>query len=201
MAKRERFITLGGCGAFISGLTALIGVLFSTGVLGGSDEQQPEPPPFTPRPVMTDTARPTQIPPTVETLNLDPLVSDLLGRAVQAEILAYRNLDASHAASVYRGQLFDLIEEGIGQLISNDMYREATFDFDNSHYVDIRQVNTNLIEVDTCEYWETSYYSLTDNSFIQLDPMHLVPQTLTLELFSDGWFITGAVFYDPPAFC
>ena len=75
------------------------------------------------------------------------------------------------------------------------------FDFIKSTTVDIRIVSDRSVEVDRCEIWSGNYYATIGDRLVQEEAAELVPQTLTIELLSAGWFITKITFHDPPSFC
>jgi hypothetical protein len=77
----------------------------------------------------------------------------------------------------------------------------SELDFYESYIEEIRIVNNNRLDVDTCETWSTATYRLSDGAFLDSEGPTLLPQTITIERLTDGWYITNVVFYDAPHFC
>jgi len=79
--------------------------------------------------------------------------------------------------------------------------QESFFDSVNSYIAAIRQLDSQTIEIDTCEFWTAQYYSQKNDELVQSEPTSLVPQTLTLDLSQTSWKIKQVKFYDDEAFC
>jgi hypothetical protein len=128
-------------------------------------------------------------------------VSEFLTRAVELQIKAYRNNNASIAATILAGELFTTLEQDIASLKSQGLVQVSEINYYQSYIDDIRVLNSNLIEVDSCEVWTTSTYRNSDGELIQNTDPRLLPQTITIQKLNNGWFITKVDFFDAPAFC
>ncbi len=209
--KRKPLLILGVLATLITATAGLLSILSETGLLRTNlaqpqvvvvtgDTSAPAPPPALP------TARPATLPPPPTqaagvTAETEQFVNDFLSGAIAAEILARTYSDASYAALYFTGDPLQSIREAIADLYIQGLYAVPEFDVNQSYIADIRMVRENLLEVDTCEAWSESYYWLIDGSFAASEPPHLVPQTITIERFIEGWFITKIAFYNLPSFC
>ncbi|NUM47580.1 MAG: matrixin family metalloprotease [Anaerolineales bacterium] len=128
-------------------------------------------------------------------------VGDFLTRAIQQQILAYRNSDASQAASILAGDLLAGLENSIAALSQQGLVQISEIDYYKSYIADIRLISNTHLEVDTCETWTTETYRRSDGALVSADGPTLLPQTITIERLQSGWFITTVVFLDAPAFC
>lgn len=132
---------------------------------------------------------------------LNQEVSDFLTQAIKAQINAYRNGDASQAASILAGDLLSGLETSIEALNDQGLVQLSEIDYYKSYIADIRLISNTHLEVDTCEVWTTATYRRSDGALASSDGPTLLPQTITIQQFESGWFITGVVFLDAPAFC
>ncbi len=128
-------------------------------------------------------------------------VSDFLKNAIALEISAYRNGDASLAASSLAGDVFEALEDNIASLNRQGLVQISEIDYYQSFINDIRVINNAHLEVDTCEVWSNAAYRLSDGELVSSDGPTLIPQTITIQKLDAGWFITGVQFFDSPAFC
>ena len=128
-------------------------------------------------------------------------VSDFLTKAIQLQIEAYRQGNASIAASIMAGDIFTVLESEISGLNQQRLVQISEIDFYQSKINDIRVISNNNIEVDTCEVWSTNIYQRSDGTLIQGTDPRLLPQTITIQKLDQGWFITNVNFFDAPAFC
>jgi hypothetical protein len=133
--------------------------------------------------------------------DIEEAVSKYLIIATQVEIIAYSNMDASLAESVFAGQQLEVVRDSIEELRDAGFYYVPEFDFANSYYRDIRIVNETTIEVDSCEFWTGAFYRVSDNGFVEMRERELLPQTITIEYIGNRWYISKVVFYGPPYFC
>jgi hypothetical protein len=133
--------------------------------------------------------------------DLEDQISDFLTRAIELQIEAYRNGDASIASSIMTGPMLDSLSADIDSLNQQGLVSISEIDYYESYINDIRVVNNALIEVDTCEVWTTNTYRLSDSQLVDSQGPSLLPQTITIEQLNGGWFITGVAFFDAPAFC
>lgn len=133
--------------------------------------------------------------------DLEREVSDFLTRAIELQIEAYRNNDASIAASIMTGPILDSLTAEINSLNQQGLVSLSEIDYYESYIHDIRVVNDALIEVDTCEVWTTNTYRLSDGQLVDSQGPSLLPQTITIEQLNGSWFITTVDFLTAPAFC
>jgi|SRR5687768_4870383 hypothetical protein len=120
-----------------------------------------------------------------------------------AETLSSTLSDPSYAALVEAEGRLEELTTAIETTRSAGMYIVPLFDVERSYYVDIRWIHENRIEVDGCEYWSDYYYDMETDELIGTEPLHLVPQTITIDYIPEDemWFVTEVDFYDPPVFC
>ena len=133
--------------------------------------------------------------------DLENQVSEFLTRAIELQIEAYRNNDASIASSIMTGPILEGLAAEINSLNQQGLISISEIDYYKSYIHDIRVLNNALIEVDTCEVWTTNTYRLSDSQLIDSQGPALQPQTITIEQMNGGWFITTVEFFDAPAFC
>jgi hypothetical protein len=132
---------------------------------------------------------------------LDQEVSDFLSEAINREIQAYREGDATVAAGVMAGQTYADLQAQIDALNQRGEVELAEFDYYQSYIDDIREISSDQLEVDTCEVWSFEVYRSSDEALVDSDGPRLLPQTITIRKLDSGWFITSVEFFDPPAFC
>ncbi len=132
---------------------------------------------------------------------LEEQVSEFLTRAIELQIEAYQNGDASIASSIMTGPILESLSLEINSLNQQGLISLSEIDYYDSYINDIRVINNALIEVDTCEVWTTNTYRLSDSQLIDSQGPDLLPQTITIEQIKESWFITTVDFFDAPAFC
>lgn len=135
------------------------------------------------------------------TPELSDEVSNFLTRAIELEIEAFANNDPAIAAEIFAGDVLVEVQNAINDNINQGVVQISELDFYKSYIDDIRVVNSNRLDVDTCETWSTATYRQSDGAFLDSEGPTLLPQTITIERLSEGWYITGVVFFDAPAFC
>ena len=128
-------------------------------------------------------------------------VSEFITKAIELQVEAYRRGDARIASSIMAGDIFATLDKDIASLNQQGFAQISEIDYYNSYINDIRVINENNIEVDTCEVWSTNIYRRADGALIQSTDPRLLPQTITIQKLSTGWFITQVNFFDAPAFC
>jgi hypothetical protein len=128
-------------------------------------------------------------------------ISDFLTEAIELQIRAYREGNASVASSVLAGDLLNNMAAEIAALNQRGLTNIAEIDYYQSYIEAIRVIGDTQIEVDTCEVWTTSSYRRSDGSLESSDGPSLLPQTILIERLESGWFITRVQFFDAPAFC
>jgi hypothetical protein len=133
--------------------------------------------------------------------DLENQVSEFLTRAIELQMEAYRNGDASIASSIMSGPVFEGLADDINSLNQQGLVAISEIDYYKSYINDIRVVNNARIEVDTCEVWTTNTYRLSDSQLVDSTGPDLLPQTITIEQLNGNWFITNVNFFDPPSFC
>ena len=133
--------------------------------------------------------------------DLENQVSEFLTRAIELQIEAYRNGDASIAASIMQGPILESLAAEINSLNQQGLVSISEIDYYESYIADIRVVNNALIEVDTCEVWTTNTYRLSDSQLVDSQGPALLPQTITIEQLDGNWYITIVEFLNAPAFC
>lgn len=132
---------------------------------------------------------------------LEEDVSDFLTNAIELEIEAYRNSDASIAASVMAGDVLATLESNIADLNQQGLVMISEIDYYQSYINDIRVISDAQIEVDTCEFWTNTVYRASDGEPVESEGPALIPQTITIEQLDSNWYITNVQFFDAPAFC
>ena len=133
--------------------------------------------------------------------DLENQVSEFLTRAIELQIEAYRNSDASIASSIMTGPIYESLVAEINSLNQQGLISISEIDYYESYINDIRVINNALIEVDTCEVWSTHTYRASDGQLLESTGPDLLPQTITIEQLNGGWFITDVEFFSAPAFC
>ena len=133
--------------------------------------------------------------------DLENQVSEFLTRAIELQIEAYRNNDASIASSIMSGPVLESLSAEINALQQQGLISISEIDYYESYIHDIRVVNNALLEVDTCEVWTTNTYRVSDSQLVESQGPSLLPQTITIEQLNGSWFITNVEFFDAPAFC
>jgi hypothetical protein len=132
---------------------------------------------------------------------LEKDVSNFLTDAIELEIEAYRNGDASIASSIMAGNVLATLQSNIADLNQQGLLMISEIDYYQSFINDIRVLTNTQIEVDTCEVWTNTVYRASDGEPISSDGPSLIPQTITIEQLDSNWYITNVEFFDPPAFC
>jgi hypothetical protein len=133
--------------------------------------------------------------------DLENEVSEFLTRAIELQIEAYRNGDASIASEIMTGPILDSLAAEIDSLNQQGLISTSEIDYYQSYINDIRVINNARIEVDTCEVWTTNTYRVSDSQLVDSQGPDLLPQTITIEQLNGNWFITTVDFLDAPAFC
>lgn len=128
-------------------------------------------------------------------------VSEFITKAIQLQVEAYREGKANIAAPIMAGDIFATLESDIASLNQQGLAQISEMDFYKSYINDIRVLSKTSIEVDTCEVWSTNIYRRSDGALIQTTDPRLLPQTIIIQKFDQGWFITEVNFFDAPAFC
>ncbi len=128
-------------------------------------------------------------------------VSDFLTEAIELQIKAYQDGDASIAASILAGDLLTTLEDEIASLNQQGLVQISEIDYYQSYIDDIRVISQTKLEVDSCEVWSADTYRLSDGALVQSIEPRLLPQTITIQKLNNGWFITDVNFLSAPAFC
>ena len=132
---------------------------------------------------------------------LEEEVSEFLTEAIELQIEAYRRGDASIAASIMAGSIFENLAADIEALNAQGLVSISQIDYYESYIDDIRVLSDTQIEVDTCEVWSMATYRVVDDQLVTSDGPRLLPQTITIQQLEAGWFITAVDFFNAPAFC
>jgi hypothetical protein len=132
---------------------------------------------------------------------LEKEVSDFLTEAIELQIKAYRNGDASVASSILAGELLETLFADIDSLNQQGLVSISEIDYYRSYINDIRVTSNTHLEVDTCEVWTTAVYRQSNGELVSTDGPSLLPQTITIQKLDAGWFITAVNFFDAPSFC
>ncbi len=132
---------------------------------------------------------------------LEQEVSDFLTEAIELQIEAYQQGDASIASSILAGDLLENLISDIDSLNQQGLVSISEIDYYESYINDIRVLSDTQIEVDTCEVWTVTIYRLSDGQLISSDGPTLLPQTLTIQKIGSGWFLTSVSFFNAPSFC
>jgi hypothetical protein len=133
--------------------------------------------------------------------DLESQVSDFLTQAIELQIQAYREGDASVASSIMTGDILQDLTADIDALNSQGLVSISEIDYYESYINDIRVLSDTNLEVDTCEVWTTSTYRRSDGELVESGQPTLLPQTITIEQLNGEWFITSVTFHNAPAFC
>jgi hypothetical protein len=133
--------------------------------------------------------------------DLENQVSDFLTRAIELQIEAYQKNDPSIASSVLAGQMLDNLSSDIASLQQQGLVSISEIDYYQSYINDIRTVNNQQIDVDTCEVWTTNTYRQSDGQLVDSTGPELLPQTITIQQQDGNWYITNVDFLNAPAFC
>jgi hypothetical protein len=133
--------------------------------------------------------------------DLENQVSEFLTRAIELQMEAYRNGDASIASAIMTGPMLDSLAADINSLNQQGLVSISEINYYESYINDIRVVNDAFIEVDTCEVWTTNTYRLSDEQWVDGTGPDLLPQTVTIEQLNGNWYITNVNFFDAPSFC
>jgi hypothetical protein len=128
-------------------------------------------------------------------------VSEFLTEAIELQIKAYQDGDASIAASILTGDLLATMEDEIAALNQQGLVQISEIDYYQSYIDDIRVISNTHLEVDSCEVWSTDTWRRSDGTLVQSIEPRLLPQTITIQKLSRGWFITDVEFFSAPAFC
>jgi hypothetical protein len=128
-------------------------------------------------------------------------VSEFLTRAIQLQIQAYRDGNINIVSSIMAGEIFEQMANEIDGLNQQGLVQISEIDFYKSYIQDIRVINNENIEVDTCEVWSTKTYNRTNGKLVRIAEPRLLPQTITIQKLNQGWFITQVEFFEAPAFC
>jgi hypothetical protein len=132
---------------------------------------------------------------------LEDQVSEFLTRAIELQIEAYRNGDASIAAAIMTGPILEGLESDINALNQQGLVSVSEIDYYESYIHDIRVIDNTHLEVDTCEVWTTNTYNRADGQLVESQGPELLPQTITIQQLDGNWFITIVEFFEAPAFC
>lgn len=193
---------LTGCGATITAIAALIGscvggiALFS------------KPPDSSPTAIVAPLAPDTnyiviekiQLPDAPEiSQDIEQGAAELIVAANKAEILAIFYQDTSYLDQYYAGQALQTMQQVVEDVKQSGQIVYHEFDLDKSYYVSMNLKN-NVLSIDECEYWQTSYYD-SDGNIVNNDELTLVPQTISIELVGGEAYITAISFYQNNAFC
>jgi hypothetical protein len=132
---------------------------------------------------------------------LENEVSDFLTEAIELQIEAYQQGNASIASSIMAGDILDDLFADIDSLNQQGLVSISEIDYYESYINDIRVSSETQIEVDTCEVWTITIYQLADGQLVSSDGPTLLPQTVTIQKLNADWFITAVTFFDTPSFC
>lgn len=145
--------------------------------------------------------------PTLEvsnTLNTEDqqLVRDFIILANKAQILAESLQDMSYANELYAGSFLREIENNIEGYEENGVFKISEYNEFLSYYPNMRFISDEILTVDGCEYWRTTFFAEEDgNILLEEGDWRLVPQTITIEIVGDLPRITAVSFYEGDAFC
>lgn len=132
---------------------------------------------------------------------LNKEVSEFLTSAIQLQIQAYREGNANIVSSIMAGEIFEQMANEIDGLNQQGLVQISEIDFYKSYIQDIRVINNQNIEVDTCEVWTTKTYNRSNGELVRIAEATLLPQTITIQKINQGWFITKVNFFEAPSFC
>jgi hypothetical protein len=132
---------------------------------------------------------------------IDQQVSDFLTHAIKLEIDSYRNGTTDPASQVMTGEALATLQDNIDALNQQGLVSISEFDYYQSYIHDIRVIDNNHLEVDTCEVWTDTTYQLSNGEPVESSDPALTPQTITIQEQGSNWQITSVEFFNAPAFC
>lgn len=195
---------LTGCGATITALAALIG-----SCVGGVALFKKGPTPSPAAIVASVNTVPDttyividniQLPDAPEiTQDIKDLVRQLIVEADKAEIFAVYYQDDSYLMPYYAGQALQTMQQVVEDVKQSGQIVVLSIDLNNSYIVDM-ELKNDVLSIDECEYWETSYFDL-DGNLVGNDELSLTPQTISIEILEGRAYITAISFYQNNAFC
>jgi hypothetical protein len=115
-------------------------------------------------------------------------VGDFLTRAIELQIEAYRQGDASVAKGIMAGNLLENLQNEIAALNQRGLVEIATIDYYKSYIADIRIISNTELEADTCEVWSLQFYRRSDGSLVRSTEAQVLPQTITIQKIGNNWF-------------
>ena len=102
----------------------------------------------------------------------------------------------------FSGDALSTLQNNIITLNQQGLVQVVNFDAVNSYIVDVRLINDNKIEVDTCQYWASAQYIRLTGAPVSSSPATLFPQTITIERFNaNSWLITTVSPHTGQSFC
>ena len=132
--------------------------------------------------------------------DIEEEVAKLIVEADEAEILANFYQDDSYLQAYYRGDALLRLQQDVMNIKESGYIRLDNIDLENSYYVNMR-LNSDVLSVDECEYWQTNIYDLSTGDLLEEGEWMLVPQTINIELVGELAYITTISFYQGEAFC
>ena len=141
----------------------------------------------------------TSTPTNPERMSKNDIISFLVA-ANQDEINAVRTLDSSIMGRRFAGSQLNLIENHIKQLSDQGVYRVSELDGDQSFVHDINHVGTTT-SIQTCEYWQSQFYTVDTNEFLEGYAWTAMPQTIHIEMINNQPYITRIDHTEKASFC
>lgn len=163
---------------------------------GDATPGPPLPPDDPPDTIAFDPPATTRVTP-----QLHVAIANFLAHANQVEIYTRYTGDLTYAYDVFGDTWLAALEHDIATLATQGLVQLAYFDGPNSSIRNITIVDDATITVDTCEFWSSTYYRLSDHGVQHTRPPELLPQTITLEHIDNAWLITHVEHYSAPHFC
>jgi hypothetical protein len=124
----------------------------------------------------------------------------LIEQGIYGEIDAHRYLNSAYLRYT-TGSARQYIESQLATLSQQGLFSVLEYDAANSFYPNLRVINDAMIEVDACPIYTSYFYSQYDGSYQGSSGTLMFPQTVLLEGFSDGWYITSFTFIQNAVFC
>lgn len=151
----------------------------------------------------------TQLQPVVNDLDLAVPTADLIREFVAEFAAAYNQREAQslaelndvYIAQVAAGEVLEAERRAIAALKDEGLIYRAEFDPNQSLLLGVRRISEIEIEYDSCEYWRGEFFLAADGQLVKTVPLHLIPQTNTIQKIGHNWYVIRHQAFDPPAFC
>ena len=117
----------------------------------------------------------------------------------ESNTLAY--LESSYAEEAFAGPYLTNLPSILEKVESDNFYIISRYYPSESYIKNIEVINGETIAVDSCEYWNSDYYSLDTGEFLGADEIRLNAQTINIELIQGELLVTAISYYEDVSFC